>query len=366
MTPNLSRLSLQFDNAETCMARPGYIICIKNMSHTIQRLILTVLLIALTTIIDAQQSVNYVFEKKIALPGNSGYDYLAIDSVNHHLFVSHGTAVHVIDLTTEQPIATIENMQGVHGTAIVNEVNKGFISDGKDNAVVVFDLTTFKTLKTIKLSGKKPDAIMYDPFSKKVFAFCGDSDNACVIDINHLIETGNVALGGAPEFAVADGKGLVYNNLEDKSSLAVIGTKRMKVIHTYPLVPCGGPTGLALDPANERLFTACRENKGMSVVDIHSGKVIATIPIGAGVDAVAYDAAAQLLFCSNGDGTTTIIKQESADRYSVIQTLQTQQRAKTLAFDKTTRKLYLSAPQFEPGTRNAISNSFAVLIYKPL
>ena len=255
-------------------------------------------------------------------------------------------------------------MKGVHGIAIVNEVNKGFISDGKDDAVVVFDLTTFKTIKTIKLSGKKPDAIMYDPFSKKVLAFCGDSNNACVVDINSLTETGTIALGGAPEFAVADGKGLVYNNLEDKSSLVVIDTKAMKVIHTYPLSPCGGPTGLALDAIHQRLFTACRENKGMSVVDINSGKVITTVPIGAGVDAVVYDASSGLIFCSNGDGTATIIKQESADKYSVIQTLTTQQRAKTMAFDKSTRKLYLSAPLFEPGTRNIIPDSFAVLVYK--
>ncbi len=313
----------------------------------------------------AQKTPLYSFEKKIALPGNSGYDYLSIDTINHHLFVSHGTSVNVIDLTTEKPIASIDNMKGVHGIAVVNEVNKGFISDGKDDAVAVFDLTTFKTIKTIKLSGKKPDAIMYDPFSKKVLAFCGDSNDACVIDIDSLTETGTVALGGAPEFAVADGKGLVYNNLEDKSSLAVIDTKTMKVIHTYPLAPCGGPTGMALDKINQRLFIACRENKGMSVVDINSGKLITTVPIGAGVDAVAYDASSHLIFCSNGDGTATIIQQESADKYAVVQTLTTQQRAKTLAFDKSTRKLYLSAPQFEPGTKNVVPNSFAVFVYKP-
>lgn len=335
------------------------------MKNTLLTSILLGIFILSFTLVRAQSSDLYTFEKKISLPGNSGYDYLSIDSINHHLFVSHGTSVNVIDLKTEQPIGSIDGMKGVHGIAVVNEVNKGFITDGKDNAVVVFDLVSFKIIKTIKISGDKPDAVMYDPFSKKVLAFCGDSNNACVVDITSLTQTGTIDLGGAPEFALSDGKGLVYNNLEDKSNLVVVDMKTMKVIHTYPLAPCGGPTGMAMDAANQRLFTACRENKGMSVVDINSGKVIVTVPIGAGVDAVAYDASSGLIFCSNGDGTATIIKQESADKYSVVQTLNTQQRAKTLAFDKSTRKLYLSAPQFEPGTRNIIPDSFAVLVYKP-
>ncbi len=333
------------------------------MKKIFKQLLSASIFILSLTALRAQQSI-YSFEKRIALPGNSGYDYLSIDTINKHLFVSHGTSVNVIDLKTEEPLAVIDGMKGIHGIAVVNEINKGFITDGKDNAVVVFDLTTFKIIKTIKISGDKPDAIMYDPFSKKILAFCGDSNNASVVDINSLTQTGTIDLGGAPEFAVSDGKGLVYNNLEDKSSLVVVDMKTMKVIHTYPLSPCGGPTGMALDEVNQRVFTACRENKGMSVVDINSGKVITTVPIGGGVDAVAYDQSSGLIICSNGDGTATIIKQESPDKYSVVQTLNTQQRAKTLAFDKSTRKLYLSAPQFEPGTRNIIPDSFAVLVYK--
>jgi DNA-binding beta-propeller fold protein YncE len=335
------------------------------MKKSFYHSLLVVIIIASCTSANAQQSAVYSFEKKIALPGNSGYDYLSIDSVNHHLFVSHGTSVNVVDLNTEQPVASIDNMKGVHGIAVANEVNKGFISDGRSNSVVVFDLTTFKTIKTILLTGKGPDGIIYDSFSKKVLAFCGDSNDACVVDINTLTQTGTIDLGGAPEFAVSDGNGLVYNNLEDKNSLAVVDMKTMKVIHTYPLSPCGGPTGLELDKADQRLFTVCRENKGMSVVDINTGKVTATVPIGAGVDAVAYNAPSGLVICSNGDGTATIIKQESPDKYSVVQTLATQQRAKTFALDKSTGKLYFSAPQFQPGTRNIIPDTFAVLVYKP-
>jgi YVTN family beta-propeller protein len=312
----------------------------------------------------AQTADIYSFEKSIALPGDGGYDYVSIDEVNRHLFVSHGTSVNVVDLKTEQPIGSIDNMKGVHGIAVDNEVNKGFITDGRDNSVVVFDLTTFKTITTIPVTPKGPDGIMFDPFSKRIFAFCGDGSAASVIDVNTLKEIATIPLGGGPEFAVPDGKGLIYNNLEDKNRLNVIDSKGMKVLSSYPLAPCGGPTGLALDAQHQRIFTACRENKGMSVVDINIGKVITTLPIGAGVDAVVYDASTQLIFCSNGDGTTTIIKQKSADEYAVVQTLKTQYRAKTMALDKLTHKIYLSAPKFVEGTRNIIPGTFAVLVYK--
>jgi DNA-binding beta-propeller fold protein YncE len=188
-------------------------------------------------------------------------------------------------------------MKGVHGIAIVNEVNKGFISDGKGNAV-------------------------------------------------------------------ANGAGLLYNNIEDLSVLKVIDTKTLAVTGTWPLAPCGGPTGIAMDIPNQRLFTVCRGNKGLSVIDAKSGKIIQTLPIGAGVDAVMYDAADKLVFVSNGDATATIIKQESADKYSVIQTLATQPRAKTMAFDKKTKKIYFSCPQMQPGTRTPVPGTFAVYVYK--
>ena len=308
---------------------------------------------------------TYVLDKTIPLPGDGGYDYLSIDKSNNHLYVSHGTAVNIIDLKTEKPAGVISNLNGVHGIAIDNKANRGFISDGKANAIVAFDLKTLKIIATIPLTDANgPDAIIYDPYSDRIFSFNGDSSNSSVVDPNTLKQVGTVALGGAPEFAVTNGKGKIYNNLEDKSSLDVIDSKTLKVIKNYPLTPCGGPTGLALDAKNKRLFTVCRENKGMSVIDINTGKVIATLPIGAGVDAVAYDAATKLIFCSCGDGTTTIIKQQSADQYSVIQTLKTQERARTLTLDSQTHKIYLSVAEFEKGTRKALPNTFKVLVYK--
>ncbi|MCW3118395.1 MAG: beta-propeller repeat-containing protein [Chitinophagaceae bacterium] len=312
----------------------------------------------------AQDHNLYTLDKKIPLAGDGGYDYLFIDQRAEKLYVSHGTAVHVIDLKNEELTGTIDKMQGNHGIAIASGAGKGFISDGTANAVLVFDIITLQTITSIPLSGKKPDAIIYDPFSNQVFAFNGSSDNASVINVNTLKETATIALGGAPEFAVSDGHGKIYNNLEDKNIIKVVDSKTLKVIDDYPLSPCGGPTGLALDSVNKRLFTVCRENKGMSVVDIKSGKVIATVPIGAGVDAVAYDAETKLIFCSNGDGTVTIIKQESPDKYSVAQTLLTQPRAKTLALDTRTHKIYLSVADLIPGTKDRVAGSFKVLVYK--
>jgi DNA-binding beta-propeller fold protein YncE len=313
---------------------------------------------------NAQNSNVYSFEKSISVPGDGGYDYLSIDDVNKHLFVSHGEMVNVIDLKTEKVIGSIENMKGVHGIAVDNAVNRGFITDGRDNSVVVFDLITFKTVKVIPVTPKGPDGIMFDPFSKRIFAFCGHGNAASVIDVNDLKEIGTIDLGGGPEFAVPDGKGLIYNNLEDKNSLNVIDAVTMKVIRNYPLTPCGGPTGLTYDTKNKLVFTGCRENKGMSVIEVKTGKVISTLPIGAGVDAVAYDPSTKLIFCSNGDSTTTILKQKSETDYAVVQTLYTKIRAKTMALDKDTHKIYLSVARFEPGTRKIIPGSFEVLVYK--
>jgi len=306
---------------------------------------------------------SYVPEKTIAIPGNGGYDYAFIDQANHHLYTSHGTAVNVIDLQTEKVIGTISGMKGVHGIAISNELGRGFISDGKANAVVAFDINTLQIIKTIPVTGKGPDGIIYDPSSKKIYAFEGDSNSAVVIDPQELSQTTTIDLGGGPEFAVADGDGLIYNNLEDKSSLNVIDTKSFKVIHNYPLNPCGGPTGIALDKANNRLFTVCRQNKGMSVIDATSGKIIQTLPIGAGVDAVIYDAVNKLIIASNGDGTATIFKQNTPDSYEQIQTLKTQFKAKTMAMDESTHKLYFPVADFQPGTKTQIPDSFKVLVY---
>ncbi len=326
--------------------------------------VLQLISFALLPLFALAQNPSYVADKTIPLTGNGGYDYAFIDQANHVLYASHGTAVNVVDLQTEKQVAVIENMKGVHGIAIVNELNRGFISDGKGSAVIAFDTKTFKTIKVIPITGKDADGIIYDPFSKKIFVFEGDANAAVVVDPKELTQVGSIELGGAPEFAVSDGNGLIYNNLEDKSSLNVIDAKAMKVIKNYPLSPCGGPTGLAIDKDNQRLFTVCRENKGMSVIDITTGKVVQTLSIGAGVDAVIYDAANKLVIASNGDGTATVFKQNTADNYSLVQTLTTQYRAKTMAMDFSTHKLYFPVVDFQKGTKTQVPDSFKLLVYR--
>lgn len=307
---------------------------------------------------------TYILDKTIPVPGDGGYDYAYIDQANHTLYLSHGTEVNVIDLNTETVKGTIKGMIGVHGIAVDNELNRGFISDGKADQVIAFDVNTLTVLSKIPLDHKGADAIIFDPSSKKVFTFNGHSSSSCVIDPQSMKQVAFISLKGAPEFAVADGKGMIYNNLEDKSSLEVIDTRSLKVIRDYSLSPCGGPTGLAMDKDDQKLFTVCRENKGLSVVDIPSDKVIQTLPIGSGVDAVIYDPVTKLLIASNGDGTASVFKQNTPDHYSALQTLTTQVHAKTMALDLDTHKLYFPVADFQPGTKNHIPGSFKVLVYK--
>lgn len=300
------------------------------MKRTLTGLLSLTLLLPAVSPAFAQNADLYTFDKKISVPGDAGWDYLSIDNVHHHLFVSHGNSVKVIDLKSEAVVGSIDSLQGIHGIAVANNLNRGFISDGRANAVVVFDLGTLKTVATVPIDGKNPDAIVYDPYSKRVFTFNGRSGNSTVIDGSSLQVVGTIDLGGRPEFAVADGKGKIFNNLEDKSSLNVIDTRTLKVVANYPLAPCVGPSGLAIDPEHERLFTGCNDNHGLSVVNGNTGQVIATLPIAHGVDAVRYDARTHLVFASCGEGIVTIIKQESADQYSLAQNLQTVPSARTM------------------------------------
>lgn len=333
------------------------------IKRSIVNLVAATLFLTTPAMVHAQAREAYVHETDIALPGDGGYDYLTL--ADNALYVSHGTDVNIIDLTTGKIKGTVAGMKGVHGIAVVKRLNRGFISDGRANAVVAFDLSTFKIIKVIPLTAQGPDAIIYDAFADRIFTFNGESKNSSVVDPELLAQVGTVDLSGSPEFAVSDGKGLIFNNLEDKNSLNIIDTKTLKVIKNFPLAPCGGPTGLAFDAVNQRIFTACRENKGMSVVNALSGQVVVTLPIGAGVDAVAYDEVTKLIFCSNGDGTTTIFHQDSADTYSLVQTLQTQYRAKTLALDQVTHKIYLSVAAMVKGTRKIIPGTFKVMVFKP-
>ncbi len=286
--------------------------------------------------------------KKIPIAGQGGWDYLAVDEGARRLYVSHGTQVEVLDVDSGAIVGKVEKTLGVHGIAIAPELGRGFVSNGQSSTVTIFDLKTLKTIAEVPV-GKKPDAIIYDPATSRVFAFNGDSNSATAIQAADGKVVGTVDLGGGPEFAVADGTGYVYDNVEDANLVLKINSRTLKVEQRWPTAPCASPSSIAMDRANRRLFIGCR-SKVMAVMNADTGKVIATLPIGDHVDATAFDPASRLVFNSNGEGTITVIRQDSPDKYSIVENVKTLPKAKTMALDPKTHRLFLStaeAGQFE-------------------
>jgi YVTN family beta-propeller protein len=286
---------------------------------------------------------HYKVSGRIPLGGEGGWDYLFADSANGQLYVSHGTQVEVVDLASEKPVAKITGMKRIHGIAVANDLNRGYISDGGDDVVLIFDLKSNAVLQKVP-AGKNPDGILYDPYSRRVFAFNGRSNDVTAIDAASGKVAGTIALDGKPEFPVSDGKGNVYANIEDKSEIVQLDPQTLKVKKTWPLSPCEEPSGLAIDLEARRLFSVCSNNK-MAVVNADSGQVIATVAIGDGPDAAAYDPGSKLVFSSNGSGTLTVVGQSSPDKYSVLENVPTERSARTMTLDTKTHKIYLSAAQ---------------------
>ncbi len=291
---------------------------------------------------------GHTITQKIAIPGQGGWDYLAVDEGARRLYVSHGTQVEVLDIDSKSLVGTIPNTPGVHGIAVAPELGRGFISNGQASTVTIFDLKTLNKIGEVP-TGKKPDAILYDPATSEVFAFNGDSESSTVISAADGKVAGTIPLGGGPEFAVADGKGFVYDNLEDKNQVLKIDARKRTVEQRWPVAPCEAPSSMAMDRANHRLFIGCR-SRIMAVMDSESGKVVATLPIGDHVDATVFDEDSRLIFFSNGEGTISVIHQDSPDKYRAVETVKTLPRAKTMALDPKTHQLFLStaeAGQFE-------------------
>jgi DNA-binding beta-propeller fold protein YncE len=287
-------------------------------------------------------SPNYSVIKKIPIPGKGGWDYLTVDEAARRLYVSHATEMEILNLDSGEKLGSIPTV-GMHGIALAPEFNHGFLSDGKANTVIMFDLKTMKVLAKID-SPKDPDGIIYDDGSKRVFAFNGDSNSATAIDAASGKVAGTVDLGGGPEFAAADGHGYVFDNLEDNSLVLKINSHDLKVEQRWPTAPCSSPSSMAMDRANHRIFVGCR-SKVMAVLDADSGKVITTLPIGDHVDATVYDPEKKLIFNSNGEGTITVIEQDDPNKYEVVETVKTAPRAKTMAFDPKTHRLFLSTAE---------------------
>ena len=311
---------------------------------------------------------------RIALPGDASWDYLTVDAAARRLYVTHGTRVHVLDLDRQAAIAEIAPTPGVHGVALAPELGRGFTSNGLNATVTVFDLATFKTLQTLTVPGTKPDAILYEPFTRRVFTFNGDSDNTSAFDATTGEPLGTLDLGGGPEFAVSDGAGNAFVNLEEKAEVVRFDPKALKITARWPLAPGATATALALDREHHRLFSGCR-NRHLIVLDSATGAHVADLPIGGVVDAIALDLEHQRAFVGCGEGVVTVVAWTDATHYQVAATIKTQRGAKTLAYDPKTGCLFLSVAQYgaapaptaaQPEPKPVIApGTFGLLVLKP-
>ncbi len=316
-------------------------------------------------------SSGYHLIKKVKLGGAGGWDYLEVDPATHRLFISRGTHVIVVDPEKGTIVGDIPDTQGVHGIALADEFNKGFTTNGKTGDSTIFDLTSLKTIGNAK-ADKDADAVIYDGFSKRVFTFNGDANTSTAIDAASGKTVSTFALGGGPEFGASDGKGKMFVNLEDKSALVKFDAKTLKIENTWPLAPCESPSGLAIDAAHEILVVGCH-NKLMAFVDGNTGKVLGTVPIGQGVDANRFDPVTGYAFASCGDGTITIAHEDSPTQFSLVETLQTQRGARTMAIDYATHVVYTVTADFGPTPEKTAENprprptiipdTFTLLVY---
>ncbi len=302
-----------------------------------------ILSLAAPSVTLAQGSYHLITQWKVG--GEGGWDYITADPTAHRLYITHGARVEVLDSDSGKAVGAITGLQGTHGVALDPAGKYGYISDGRANAVVVFERKTLKTVTSIP-AGTNPDGIAYEPVTKTVWAFNGRSSNATVIDTKTQKVVATIPLPGKPEFPVADGKGNIYDNIETKNEIVRLDVAGHKVTAEWSLAGCESPSGLAIDTARRRLFSVC-DGKKMAVVDADTGKVLATPDIGEGPDAAAFDAKDKLAFSSNGDGTLTVVDAGKSS-FPVVQNVTTQRGARTMAFDASNGRIYLPTAQFGP------------------
>jgi DNA-binding beta-propeller fold protein YncE len=309
--------------------------------------LVSIISLSLAAVALAAAGPGYHVVTTYKLGGEGGWDYLITDADARRTYISRGTHVVVIDADTGKNVGDIADTPGVHGIALAPELGRGFTSNGREGTVSIFDIKTLATSSKVKV-GENPDAILYDPATKRVFTFNGRSQDSTAIDAATGKVLGTIKLDGKPEFAATDAKGGIWVNIEDKSELVAIDPNKLEVKAKWPLAPCTEPSGLAIDRKNRRLFAGC-DNKMMAVVDADSGKVLATPPIGDGVDATAFDPETGLAFAScGGDGVLTVVKEDSPDKFSVAENVPTQKGARTMALDTKTHKVFVVTAQFGP------------------
>jgi hypothetical protein len=333
--------------------------------------LLTLGMLGLTALPVGAADVAYKLLKEIPVGGEGGWDYLAVDQYARRVYVTHATKIVVIDIDKNEVLGEIADTPGVHGFAIAPKLNRGFSSNGRENKASIVDLITLKTLSKVD-TGENPDAILYNEAQEEVYAFNGRGNSATVFEAKTGKLVTTIPLPGKPEYAVVQARaGHIFNNLEDKSQVAVIDAKEHKVLETWPTAPGEEPSGMAIDGRHQRLFIGCG-NKLMVMMDTKTGKVVGSVPIGQGVDATKFDNATQLAFCSCGDGTVTIAHEDAPDKLTVVQTLKTEPRAKTMALDPKSHRIYLASAKFEPAPAQSsgkkqrpsvVPGTFKVLVY---
>jgi DNA-binding beta-propeller fold protein YncE len=292
----------------------------------------------------AHNAAGYHVAQQYVLGGEGGWDYLAFDGPGKRLFITRSDRVSVVDPATGKVLGEIPGLKRGHGVALAYPTGHGFVTSGADSTVTMFDLKTLAPIKRIH-AADDDDAVLYDPASKRVFTFNGDAGSATAIDPVDGTKIGDIALGGKPEFGIADGEGRLFVNIADKGEIAQLDPKKLIVVKRWAIAPCEDPSGLAFDGKHERLFSVCG-NKVMAVSDAHAGKLVTTVPIGSGVDAAAYDAATGYVFASNGEGTLTVIHEDAPNRYHVVETVPTLRGARTMALDPATHRVYTASAKF--------------------
>ena len=284
--------------------------------------------------------------KRIEVGGEGGWDYVTADAAAHRLYISRGTHVMVFDTDRDTIVGDIPDTPGVHGVVIAPVLGRGYTSNGRDSTVTIFDTKTLAAVSRVKVTGRNPDAILFEPTTNRVFTFNHSSGNVTAIDAQSGRVVGTAEIGGTLETGQSDGR-RVFVNVEDKNEIGVFDARTMQVQAHWPIAPCESPTGMAIDRAHARLIVGCGENGMMAVVDYESGKVVTTVPAGAGIDAAGFDPALQLAFVSNGqDGTLTVAHEDMPDRFTVVATVPTQRGARTMTVDERTHKVYTVSARY--------------------
>ncbi len=317
-------------------------------------------------------SASYAVTANVPMPGEGHWDLLAVDPGRHHVFVSRGDRVQVLDAASGRLAGTLAGTDGVHGVVVVPGLRRGYTTNGKSGSVTEFDLDSLQRLRDIPLTGKSPDAALFDTRSGRLFVFNAKSNNASVVDVQAGREIAVIPFDGNPELAAEDGAGHVFVNIEDKAQLDEIDTGTLKITRQWALAGCEEPSGLALDAAHARVFSVC-QNQVMVVTDAGDGHQVARVPIGDGPDGAAFDPVAQMVFSPNGrSGTLTVVHEDDPDHFRVVQTLATQASARTIALDERSRRLFLPTARFAPqaagqkGRPPMVPGSFSVLVVEPV